>query len=150
MQKLKTLFVLMVTVSSIPFLASCSKEEGCTDRDAVNYNPEAEEDDGSCNFEGGVVFYYNEEVANALLNADVSSLTYYLDGQIIGSSAANVYWSGSSPDCDVSGLATSTRDLGRHTTQAYNYSVIDDQNRELWSGAVNINANSCQSIRLTI
>lgn len=30
---------------------SCSKEEGCTDPDATNYDSDAEEDDGSCNYD---------------------------------------------------------------------------------------------------
>lgn len=36
---------------STAFLYSCKEEEGCTDPDAINYNDEAEKDDGSCEFE---------------------------------------------------------------------------------------------------
>jgi len=32
----------------IIILASCKKEEGCMDPTALNYNPDAQEDDGSC------------------------------------------------------------------------------------------------------
>lgn len=38
----------------IPFLLflSCSKEKGCMDPDAVNYDPDAEREDGSCEYQG--------------------------------------------------------------------------------------------------
>jgi len=44
----KTIYIL--TVISLIF-ASCTKEEGCTDPVAANYNSDAENDDGSCVFD---------------------------------------------------------------------------------------------------
>jgi len=43
----KTCIYLIIFLASWS-LYSCAKKEGCTDPNATNYNPEAEQDDGSC------------------------------------------------------------------------------------------------------
>jgi len=56
---------LIVFMFSVVLLGSCSKP-GCTDATAINYNPDATTDDGSCEFlilaigdtyQGGIIFY---------------------------------------------------------------------------------------------
>jgi len=46
---LNNFILLGALLFSVPFLQSCT-EEGCTDPNAENYNPDAEEDDGTCTF----------------------------------------------------------------------------------------------------
>lgn len=45
--KTKNLFILIVLFGAIVF-SSCSKKEGCTDPSSINYDPNAEKDNGTC------------------------------------------------------------------------------------------------------
>ncbi len=42
----KLLFIILAVLAS--FISGCAKKEGCTDKNATNYNPAAKKDDGSC------------------------------------------------------------------------------------------------------
>ncbi len=46
----RTLPVLLLAASVGLFSTSCNKKEGCTDPAALNYNPDAEKDNGSCEY----------------------------------------------------------------------------------------------------
>ena len=77
-------FILLVVALSVAtvFTTSC-KKKGCTDTEAINYSDEAEKDDGSCSYEGAIVFWYGEATAAELVYDEVTSLTYYVDGKVI-------------------------------------------------------------------
>ena len=133
---------------SVLFLTASCKKEGCTDIDATNYSSEAKKDNGSCTFEGRHVIWYGESTANSLELDGATTLTYYVDGQIAGSGAANIFWTGA-PDCGQDGSITITKSLGGVKTQSYSYSVVDQTGWEYWSGILNFNANTCTSLELT-
>ena len=135
----KILFGLLIlgTVS----MTGC-KKEGCTDPDSVNYDVDAKKSDGSCQFEGESVLWYGQAVSTALVADGATTLTFYVDGQIVGSTATSVYWNGS-PTCGDNGSITVTKDLNGVKTQAYSYSVKDQTGFEYWKGTLNFNANTC-------
>jgi hypothetical protein len=172
----KSSFILLVITCSITavFCTSCTPEIGCTDRNAVNYNPFAELDDGSCiyegctdpdsknydpiatiddgncAYEGSAVFWYDKTTTTGLFSIGTASLTYYVDGFILGSSASSVYWNSTEgPDCGQNGSVTVTKDLGKNKNQLSTYSVIDEYDREIWGGTNFFEANTCNHLKLS-
>ena len=91
--------ILAIGTLSMMF-TSCGKDEifGSTDPIADNYDELADMTDGSCQYSGEIVFWYNQATAQALLLDDTTALTYYVNGEIVGSSAASVYWT-AAPNC---------------------------------------------------
>ncbi|NOQ75741.1 MAG: hypothetical protein GQ574_27285 [Crocinitomix sp.] len=142
---MKKTLLLSISILSIS-LMSC-KKEGCTDFDATNYDADAKKENGTCIFEGSNVFWYDEDVATFLVSDDAVSLFYYVNDQLIGSSAAGVYWT-SAPDCGQDASITVTKNLGNIKTQSFSYEVIDQSGWTYWSGTLNFNANTCITVEL--
>ena len=116
--------VLTLTlISAIVLLTDCRKE-GCADPDSINYDSSAKFDDGSCQFEGEVLFWYGQTTSQDLVNNGAITLTFYVDNEIVGSTAANVFWT-EAPKC-----------------------VQRQDGWEYWSGTVNFNAASCLRFKL--
>jgi len=140
--------VLSVLAVSILIFATGCKKEGCTNQDATNYSSEADNDDGSCSYEGEVVFWYGESISEGLASIGSTTLTFRVDGVIVGSTAANVFWT-SAPTCGQNGSITVSMDLGNGTNLAKNYSVKDQDDYEIWAGVVNFTANTCTVLELS-
>ena len=111
MKKFGLILIALSLSATTMLTTSCSKEQGCTDPDSKNYSATAEEDDGSCAYEGEVVFWYNKITSENLYDDGSDALTFYVDGKVVGSSNANVYW-GSAPSCGDNASITVTKDLG--------------------------------------
>jgi len=140
----------VILSTSMIISTSCSKDKvkGCTDPDSKNYSSIAEEDDGSCRYEGSVVFWYNKLTSENLYDDGSDALTFYVDGNVVGSTNVTQYWN-SAPNCGDNASITVVKDLGKVKTQAFSYRVIDDIGDEIWSGTVNFNANSCLKMELS-
>ena len=122
---------------------------GCTDPNAENYESVADSDDGSCEYSGDVVFWYGEAVSEEMEYIYTNSLSFYVDGQIVGSTAANQFWNGA-PNCGDNASITVSKNLGGATSLAFDYEVIDDYGDTWWTGTINFVANTCTSLELTL
>ncbi len=133
--------------SGASLFTSC-KKEGCTDSSSKNFNADAKKDDGTCKYEGQVVLWYGKATSTNLQDDGAITLTYYVDGKVVGSSATSVYWL-SRPECGQNGSITITKDLGEVKNKSYTYSVKDQTGFEYWTGVANFTANTCESTELT-
>ena len=142
-------FILLVVALSIAtvFTTSCQKK-GCTDPEAINYSEEAEKDDGSCSYEGAMVFYYDEATAAALVRDGAITMTYYVDGKEIGSSDADIYWTGA-PECGQDSSVGVVKNWGNDGTKKYSFSAVDQTGWEFWGEPVTFHANTCVSMQLS-
>jgi hypothetical protein len=141
-------FILLVFALSIAtmFTTSC-KKKGCADSEAINYSEEAEKDDGSCSYEGTIVFWYGEATAAGLVSDGAITMTYYVDGENIGSSDADIFWTGA-PECGQDGSVGVVENWKNDRTRTYSTSVVDQNGWEHWAGPVTFEANTCGKIQL--
>ncbi len=131
----------------ISLSTGCKKEQGCTDIDATNFNFTAEEDDGSCTYEGSATLWWTLNTASSQLAAGNSKLEFYVDGLYAGSGSMNTGWD-SEPLCGHSIAINVTKDLGSSTSENYSFTVRNDQAHQVYSGAFTIYANQCQNVEV--
>lgn len=144
---MKKIIFNSIAILGILLFTNCGKK-GCTDTSASNYCSSCKKDDGSCTYKAKVIFWQGNTNASSWGSLGVTSLKFYVDGVLIGSSAATVYQS-SSPSCSSNGLASVTKDLGSSKSKSFSYSVKDETNFEWYSGSISLDANnSCRTQEL--
>lgn len=151
MKKLVLIFICLFLLAGLTVTNSCKKDnkiKGCTDKDSQNYDPKAQEDDGSCTYVGEVVVWYDQTASAGLVADGATALTFFINGSVVGSSATSVYWT-AAPVCGDNASITVTEDLGKVKTHAYTLSVKDQTGFEYWNSVINIDANTCLQFQLT-
>ncbi len=136
----KKLFVMAMIATVAATFSSCAKK-GCTDANAENYYDKAKKDDGSCTYKTSVAFYYTQATADSMWIDGSTSLYFYVDNKLIGSSAADTYWS--KPTCESLGPVSYAIDLGKEKSKTVSYKVVDDTGYVINSGNTTVSGGSC-------
>ena len=139
-KKLLTIVFFALIVSTISFTAC--KTEGCTDADSVNFDADANKDDGSCKYEGAVVFWFNQTTSENLIEGGVQNLSVYVNDELAGNYATTAFFE-TRPDCSSDSAVIATKDLGSDKIKSYVYKVIDDDDWTWWEGTIEYEANAC-------
>ena len=142
----KKMLIVGFLLAGTTIVTSC-KKEGCMDADSTTYDSEARKDDGTCKYEGEVLFWFNQATSQALIADGATALKYYVDGALVGSAATSVYYS-TSPGCGASGVVTVVKDLGSSKTKSFTFSVKDDTGFEYYQGSKSFTANTCLALEL--
>ena len=128
-------------------LINCSKK-GCTDPDSIHYDERARKDDGNCEYEGAIVFWYGNEVSEFLLHNNVDSLYFLMNEELIGSINTSTYRT-SAPNCDdFFNAVKATKRLGEVKTLGFDLSVQSEDSIVIWNTSLDINGNSCSTLEL--
>ena len=117
---------------------------------SVNYNEDADKDDGSCEYESKAVFWFDFSVASTLDSMGVTSLTFYVDGAVIATESSPFFFWSSAPECDEIGTNNVTQELADNKSITKSYSVKDQSGLEIWAATIPFYPNICTSRQLIL
>ncbi|MGB1206694.1 MAG: hypothetical protein ACPG5B_13670 [Chitinophagales bacterium] len=90
-------FLLMITIASS--FSACKKEKGCTDTTALNFNPDAFNDDGSCLYSLDIpTTYYFERYQRATAKYSIPNQSLRLVAQLKNELDKLASWNGTATD----------------------------------------------------
>lgn len=136
-------YVLVISLLSV---VSCKDKEGCTNPNAINYDADAETENGTCKDEGSLMFWIDQETFGYLYNEHtVQELNFYINGKLRGTQDVTKFFT-SEPVCDSSFTFTGHVPFGGG--EWVNYKVLDEDNQEFWSGDIVIPADQCNKLEL--
>ncbi len=127
-------------------LTGC-REEGCTDPEALNFSNDAGKDDGSCEYQGDLVFWFDEPYSNFIQSLNVTQLRFFVANDFVGTLDASSFLS-AQPNCGDAGALTVTLETGRSKDRNFLYRVENQDGAFLTEGLQTVRANECRVKRI--
>src|SRR5437879_2028603 len=124
----KVLFYVAAAAMIAAF--GCSKKKGCTDSASTNFCSDCKEDDGSCQYQGQMVVWWNKTFADSATTLGVSSIKVYVDGIFINNYVTSTNWTGA-PGCGANGSITVTKSLGGSKSKSFSVAMKDQSDQPL-------------------
>jgi len=124
---------------------------GCTDIDAVNYNPQATYSNNSCNYTSDIVFYLDANAAIYLDQQGVNQLTFYINGFNIGTQYNNngFIFSLEEPSCIDPYFTVGNINWSISNSTDMSWEAIDETGYIWYNSTSTIYPNQCTAIGLT-
>jgi len=127
---IRSLVIATFALASIGLISGCQKDVmGCTYVTALNYNPNATIENGSCQYAGRAVFWFDSPQNDA---------TVYINGT---QGVVTQYYPVEYPVCGSNGCANFTLPAATYTYHA-------ESTVSTWDGTMTVNANECSLILL--
>jgi hypothetical protein len=142
---LKASLFVLATAAMIQF-TGCAKQ-GCTDERAINYDSGAKENDGSCEWDADVVFWFDPGFAGYMQTFNISLIRVFFGGDLIGTMTAEDAVN-EQPTCSSGGGLTTTRRV--NGTRNPNIGLrIEDQNGFIVDARpIGIRGGECTAYRI--
>jgi hypothetical protein len=136
--------IFIVTIS----IVSCKKEvNGCTDATADNYNVEANKDNGSCNYHGYLVPWYDTITRDSLLSNNVASVGVYVDNEVFQNFYPTfIMWS-FEPECSTTTIGNWISMQGtKNRSISVTVKALDSSNVEVrnWVQTLTVQSDECE------
>jgi hypothetical protein len=132
------LFFLLIGIG----LSSC-KKMGCTDVNSMNFEKEAQKNDGSCTYEGSVGIWFDSIKAVEYFNAGVQSLTYMINGEEVGTVSSVAYGNTQSISCASPEVFLVDFSMGKAETQSFNLYVKRETGAVIDNYPLTVNGGKC-------
>lgn len=157
MKKHFSFLMAIVCCIAIAF-ASCNNQQvsGCTDPNAINYDPDATQDDGSCQYNNnnntnntaGIVFWFTASSAASYMSDSITSLNFIVDGVNEGTHNLAVT-DASAPACDAANHVTIKRTVPQNTVQFIPYVITSQAGDSIIVGQFQFLGGSCYAVEIT-
>lgn len=120
---------------------------GCMDPDSENYDPDANQNDNSCEYAGSISFFIDEEAEYYLVDNGVTELFYYVNDSLIGSLLPTENHN-EHANCGEPNTILFSKDLDGLKSCPIDYQIKDQNGNFIRSGTINVLANTCSISRL--
>ncbi len=129
-------FAFATVLFSAFTISSCGADTpGCNQATATNYDVKADANDGSCRYICDATFWMDSTTVANFATAEVTSLTYFLDGFDFGSSGVTTPYA-SAPECGATGTLSISYNLNKEQSKTAVLVVKNQDDVEVYTTSI--------------